>query len=126
MGDDRQTWRSRRDRSEKDRQVRDPGRLHDQDEEKASDQGGEEDDLRAGDTRKGKASKDGCEGIPSVGLEEEHLMGHGAALCRPAPSFTRREASRGVGWGWASSSKALGSVRPTGLCTYMFAESFAY
>merc|ERR1712217_674175 len=98
-----QTWRSRRDRSEKDRQVRDPGRLHDQDEDKASDQGGEEDDLRAGDTRKGKSGKDGCEGIPSVGLEEEHLMGHGAALWGTAHSFTRRKASRGVGWGQALS-----------------------
>merc|ERR1712083_895166 len=88
------------------------------DEEKASDQGGEEDDLWAGDTRKGKAGKDGCEGIPSVGLEEEHLMGDGAALCGPCHSFTRREASRGVGWGWAL-SQALGSVRPTGLCTHM-------
>merc|ERR1712019_208958 len=74
--------------------------------------------VHGGDTRKGKASKDGCEGIPSVGLEEEHLMGHGAALCGPAHSFTRREVSRGVGWGWAL-SQALGSVRPTGLCTYM-------
>merc|ERR1712151_1363323 len=91
---------------------------HDQDEGQASDQGGEEDDLRAGDTRKGKASKDGCEGFPSVGLEEEHLMGHGAALCRPAHSFTRREASRGVRWGQAL-SQALGSVRPTGLCISM-------
>ena len=45
-------------------------------------------------------------------------MGHAAALCRPAHSFTRREASRGVGWGLAL-SQALGSVRPTGLCTYM-------
>merc|ERR1711920_329634 len=91
--------RSRRNRSEKDRQVRDPGRLHDQDEEKASDQGGEEDDLWGGESRKGKAGKDDCEGIPSVGLEEEHLMGHVAALCRPAHSFTRCEASRGVGFG---------------------------
>merc|ERR1712066_673097 len=55
------------------RQVHPPWPLHDQDPPEAGDQGWQEGGLREGDDGEGEACEDDRQGLPGVGLEEEHL-----------------------------------------------------
>merc|ERR1712228_472232 len=54
-------------------EVRAPRLVHDQDALEASDQGGQEGGLRERGDGQGQAGEDHCEGVPGLGLEEEHL-----------------------------------------------------
>merc|ERR1711972_1133360 len=62
------------------------GRLHysrlvpHQDPNKASNQGGGEDHVWQGSQSQGKASQDGCEGLPSGGIESSDLKYKGSVL----------------------------------------------
>merc|ERR1711879_542131 len=70
---DRQPRSYRRRGGEEPRHLRHPRLGQDQDSQEASDQGGQEDDVRKGGPREGAASEDGGEGLRRGSAEEEFL-----------------------------------------------------